>query len=187
VRTIDNAIAALRDKTTVKSKTAKSLIGSYETGIQLTGQPVADWQSARALLTGSSELRELFKHVRMLRLLKATDLLAWVLMEAWDATSYADAASAIRRALGNESLVAQQESADVSLMSMHRSKGKEFDGVVIVEGIYSSKLLDTQWDAKRTDEARRLLRVAITRARHTVVFVRPADALSLTPPLPATG
>lgn len=71
-------------------------------------------------------------------------------------------------------------------MSMHRSKGKEFDGVIIVEGIYSSKLLDTQWDAKGTDEARRLLRVAITRARHTIVFVRPADALPLTPPLPAT-
>ncbi|MFJ1618252.1 3'-5' exonuclease [Streptomyces sp. NPDC088251] len=123
----------------------------------------------------------------MLRLLKATDLLAWVLMEAWDATSYTDAAGAVRRALGNESLVgSQQESADVSLMSMHRSKGKEFDSVVIVEGIYSSKLLEAQWDAKRTDEARRLLRVTITRARHTVVFVRPDDALPLTPPLPAT-
>ncbi|WP_329240822.1 hypothetical protein OG223_53100 [Streptomyces sp. NBC_01478] len=48
---------------------------------------------------------------------------------------------------------------------------KEFDGVVTVEGIYSSKLLD----ARRTDEARRLLRVAITRVRRTVVFVRPAE------------
>jgi hypothetical protein len=53
-------------------------------------------------------------------------------------------------------------------------------------GIYGSKLLDAQWDAKRTDEVRRLLRVAITRARHTVVFVRPGDALPLAPPLPAT-
>lgn len=188
VRTIDNAITALRNETTVKSKTAKSLINSHHNGIQLTGQPVADWQTARALLTGSKELNELFKQVRMLRLLKATDLLAWVLMEAWNATSYADAAGAIRRALGNESLVvSRQESADVSLMSMHRSKGKEFDGVIIVEGTYTSKLLDAAWDAKRTDEARRLLRVAITRARSTVVFVRPTDALPLTPPAPPTG
>lgn len=72
-------------------------------------------------------------------------------------------------------------------LSMQRSKAKDFDGVVIVEGIYSSKLLDARRYAKRTDEARRLLRVAITRARHTVVFVRPAGALPLTPPLPATG
>jgi DNA helicase-2/ATP-dependent DNA helicase PcrA len=64
---------------------------------------------------------------------------------------------------------------------------KEFDGVVTIEGISNSKLLDAQWDSKRTDEARRLLRVAITRARRTVVFVRPAGSLPLTPPLPATG
>ncbi|MBY8844587.1 UvrD-helicase domain-containing protein [Streptomyces sp. SP2-10] len=183
VRTLDNAITAVRDGKTVKAKTAKLLAGVYDAGIQLTGQPVSDWQKARALLTGSAELNELFKQARMLRLLKATDLLAWTLAEAWDTTSYADAAAAIRRALGQEYLTgSQQEAEDVSLMSIHRSKGKEFDGVVIVEGTYSSRLLDTGWDAKRTDEARRLLRVAITRARHTVVLVRPADAIALTPP-----
>ncbi|MGM7439913.1 UvrD-helicase domain-containing protein [Streptomyces tunisiensis] len=183
VRTLDNAITAVRDGKTVKAKTAKLLAGVYDAGIHLTGQPVSDWQKARALLTGSAELNELFKQARMLRLLNATDLLAWTLAEAWDTTSYADAAAAIRRALGQEYLTgSQQEAEDVSLMSIHRSKGKEFDGVVIVEGTYSSRLLDTGWDAKRTDEARRLLRVAITRARHTVVLVRPADAIALTPP-----
>ncbi|MGY5060952.1 3'-5' exonuclease [Streptomyces sp. 900105755] len=182
VRTLDNAITAVRAGKAVKAKTAKVLVGVYDAGIQLSGQPVSDWQKARALLAGSVELNELFKQARMLRLLKATDLLAWTLAEAWDATSYADAAAAIRRALGQEYLTgSQQESVDVSLMSIHRSKGKEFDGVVIVEGTYSSRLLDTAWDAKRTDEARRLLRVAITRARHTVVLVRPADAIPLTP------
>jgi DNA helicase-2/ATP-dependent DNA helicase PcrA len=184
VRTIENAIAAQTNDTTVKAKTAKALIAFYNNGISLAGQPVADWQTARALLTGSAELDELFKQVRLLRLLKATDLFAWVLMEAWDSVSYADAAGAIRRALGNESLTAsRQETAQVSLMSMHRSKGKEFDGVVIVEGTYTAKLLDTGWDTKRTDESRRLTRVAITRARHAVVLVRPDDGLPLTPPL----
>ncbi|MFB6700890.1 ATP-binding domain-containing protein [Streptomyces rubiginosohelvolus] len=77
-------------------------------------------------------------------------------------------------------MASRQEISNVVLMSMHRSKGKEFDGVVIAEGLYTSKLLDTAWDHKRTDENRRLLRVAITRARSTVVFVRPADALPLT-------
>ncbi|MFE9927313.1 hypothetical protein ACFYQA_39145 [Streptomyces sp. NPDC005774] len=144
---------------------------------------MGDWQTARALLTGAGELDELFTQVRMLRLLKATDLLAWVLVEAWGATSYADASSAIRRALGNESLVmSRQESMRVSLMSMHRSKGKEFG--VVVEGTYSSKLLDAGWGAKRMGEARRLLRGAVTRAHHGVVFVRPVGAL---PARPATS
>ncbi|MFF7205322.1 UvrD-helicase domain-containing protein [Streptomyces sp. NPDC008141] len=185
VTTVENAITAVETNKTVKAKTAKALIASHKLGIQLEGQPVPDWQAVRATLTGSAELNELLKHVRMLRLLKATDLLAWVLLEAWDGTAYKDAASAIRRALGNETLMAsRQETSNVVLMSMHRSKGKEFDGVVIVEGVYTSKLLDTAWDQKRTDETRRLLRVAITRARSTVVLVRPADALPLTPTAP---
>ncbi|MEU5335676.1 ATP-dependent helicase [Streptomyces asoensis] len=182
VRTLDNAITAVGAGKPAKAKTAKVLASAYHAGIRLSGQPVSDWQKARALLTGSAELNELFKQARMLRMLKATDLLAWTLAEAWDATSYVDAAAAIRRALGQEYLNgSQQEAADVSLMSIHRSKGKEFDGVVIAEGTYSSRLLHASWDDKRTDEARRLLRVAITRARHTVVLVRPDDAIPLTP------
>lgn len=185
VQTLENAIAAIQSDSAVKSKAAKLLIASHARGIRLTGQPVADWQTARALLTGARELDEMFKQVRMLRLLKATDLLAWVLMEAGDAMSYRNAAGAIRRALGNESLaMSRQEHTDISLMSMHRSKGKEFDGVVIAEDIHRSKLLDPQWDTKRTAETRRLLRVAITRARHMVVFVRPVGAPPLTPPSP---
>lgn len=185
VQTIENAVTALETNATVRAKTAKALIARHTLGIRLVGQPVPDWQAVRTMLAGTTELDELLKHVRMLRMLKATDLLAWVLVEAWDGTSYSDAAGAIRRALGNESLIAsRQESSNVVLMSMHRSKGKEFDGVAIIEGFYTSKLLDTAWDQKRADETRRLLRVAITRARATVVFVRPADALPLTPTPP---
>ncbi|MEU3529335.1 ATP-binding domain-containing protein [Streptomyces sp. NPDC038707] len=65
------------------------------------------------------------------------------------------------------------------MMGMYRSKGDEFDWVVIVEGTYHSRLLDQDWDAERIRANRRLLRVAITRARHMVVFVRPEDALPL--------
>ncbi|MFD7447178.1 hypothetical protein [Streptomyces sp. NPDC059909] len=48
--------------------------------------------------------------------------------------------------------------------------------MVIVEGAYHSRLLDPEWDANRTRANRRLLRVAITRARHMVVFIRPKGA-----------
>jgi len=68
----------------------------------------------------------------------------------------------------------------VSLMNMHKSKGKEFDGVVIAEGRYSGALLDPTWNPSRSQAARRLLRVAITRARYGVIFVRPFGATPLT-------
>lgn len=181
IQTIDRALTALADGKTVRSKTALVLMTAYDAGLKLVGQPIPDWQEARARLQGSAELDELSKHVRMLRLLNATDTLALTLAQAWDAAAaYTDAAAAVRRALADEQLaVLDQPTAAVSLMNMHRSKSKEFDGAVIVEGAHHSRLLDPAWDSERTRANRRLLRVAITRARHMVVFVRPEDAVPL--------
>ncbi|MFF8531718.1 UvrD-helicase domain-containing protein [Streptomyces sp. SAS_267] len=183
IQTIERAITALTDGKPVRAKAAQVLLSAYDRGLDLVGQPVADWQEARARLQGAAELDEMFKQVRMLRLLNATDTLALTLTEIWDgAAAYTDAAAAVRRALAHDQLAApDQNTATISLMSMHRSKGKEFDGVVIVEGAYHSRLLDPEWDAERIRANRRLLRVAITRARHLVVFVRPEDGLPLTP------
>lgn len=70
----------------------------------------------------------------------------------------------------------------MSLMTMHRSKGKEFDTVVIFEGSYTARLLSPDGGPKRIQADRRLLRVAITRARHGVVILRPSDAPPLLTP-----
>jgi DNA helicase-2/ATP-dependent DNA helicase PcrA len=64
-------------------------------------------------------------------------------------------------------------------MNMHRSKGKEFDGVIIAEDVSSARPLDITGDAERRQANRRLLRLAITRARLMVVFVRSEDGLPL--------
>ena len=67
-------------------------------------------------------------------------------------------------------------------MTVHKAKGKEFDGVVIVDG--NPKKADAFFREKasssKRESARRLLRVAITRARHRVLLVRPYGALPLT-------
>ncbi|MBH5129510.1 MULTISPECIES: ATP-dependent helicase [unclassified Streptomyces] len=183
IQTIERALTAMTEGKTVRSKTALALMAAFDAGLTLSGRPVTDWQKARALLQGSAELDELFKQVRMLRLLNATDSLALALTQAWDgAASYTDAATAVRRALASDQLaVPDRPTAAVSLMNMHRSKGKEFDGVVIAEGAHHSRLLDITWDEERIRANRRLLRVAITRARHMVVFVRPEDAVPLIP------
>lgn len=182
IQTIERAITAFESNTTIKPKFAKILIHAFGDGIELTGDPVKDWQTARTLLTGATELNELFGRVRLLRLFKATDALAWALMDIWDGqTAYVNASGTVQQVLASEALDAlQQELALVSLMSMHKSKGKEFDGVIIAEGAYGARLLDSSWDHNRVQANRRLLRVAITRARHMVLFVRPYDCLALT-------
>jgi DNA helicase-2/ATP-dependent DNA helicase PcrA len=45
---------------------------------------VTDWRIARARLHGSSQLEEVFSRARLLRLLRATDALAWGLNDIWD-------------------------------------------------------------------------------------------------------
>ncbi|MEU6025323.1 ATP-dependent helicase [Micromonospora sp. NPDC047134] len=182
ITTIERAISAYQRGAKVLSKTGKIVIAAVDAGIQLHGDPVSDWQIARARLHGSTELEEIFKRARLLRLFKATDALAWALLDAWDGRdAYTDAAQAVRQVLAAEALeAAQAEPVAVSLMNMHKSKGKEFDGVIIVEDQYAAPLLDPAWDQSRSQGARRLLRVAITRARHIVIFVRPTEATPLT-------
>jgi DNA helicase II / ATP-dependent DNA helicase PcrA len=183
VTTTENAITAFLSGKAVRTKTGKAIIAAYDTGIQLTGRPVTDWQLARARLHGTTELEELYGKARLLRLLRATDALAWGLNSTWDGqAAYPGAAATVRRILADELIAGRPaESHPVTLMNMHKSKGKEFDAVVIVERPHRDQLLDHTWDAKRILRNRRVLRVAITRARHAVIFVRPSDAIPLTP------
>jgi DNA helicase-2/ATP-dependent DNA helicase PcrA len=182
ITTLERAIDAVRNGRTPASKTAKILLERAAMPTDLTGQPVRDWQAARARLAGSTELNEVYKQVRLLRLLHATDALAWALLDAWDGdVGYRDAVGAVRVTLAEEAVnAARQEPPEVSVMTMHKSKGKEFDAVIIVEGRYDGPLLSD--DPRQHDAERRLLRVAITRGRHLVLFLRPEGAAPLTPP-----
>jgi DNA helicase-2/ATP-dependent DNA helicase PcrA len=184
IQTLEGAITALRDGKNPVAKTAKVLNAAFDAGLEFVGNPVDDWRTARAVLGGSAELDEVLKQARVLRLLKATDSLAWALTDAWDGrASYIGAAAVVRRVLAEEMVAAsRQEQEPVSLMTMHRSKGKEFDAVVIYEGAYTARLLSDDGDPKRIQADRRLLRVAITRARHGVVIIRPSDAPPLITP-----
>jgi DNA helicase-2/ATP-dependent DNA helicase PcrA len=182
ITTIGNAIGAMRDGKAPRSNAAKVLLAGFDSLPEFSGDPVSDWQVARKRLHGAAELEEIFTKARLLRLFKATDALAWALIDVWNGRdAYPAAALAVRRVLANETLeAAQAEPVPVSLMNMHKSMGKEFDAVIIAEGRHNAPLLDATWEPPRVQAARRVLRVAITRARSLVVFVRPTGAASLT-------
>ncbi|QFZ24525.1 ATP-dependent helicase [Saccharothrix syringae] len=181
IATTVRAIEALTTGRRPASKTAKAMIQAYDEEIQLTGNPVTDWQLARARLQGSPQLAEIFGKARLLRLLHASDSLAWGLRDAWNGEgAYPGAADVVRSILAEELVTGPAvEPHPVTLMNLHKSKGKEFDGVVIVDELHNAKLLDTSWPASRIIRQRRVIRVAITRARHRVMFVRPKDAAPL--------
>ncbi|UAK31984.1 ATP-dependent helicase [Nocardia asteroides] len=189
IATLERAIDAIRSGRRPASKTAKVLLQAAEVAPSFTGRSITDWQIARTTLRGSSELVEVATKARLVRLLDATDSVAWALSDTWDGTfGYLGAVDVIRTALATEAIDVQQPSdAPVHVMTMHKSKGKEFDAVVIVEGRYDMPLLDPDPASKQQQADRRLLRVAITRARHLVILVRPSGALALTPPVPPGG
>jgi DNA helicase-2/ATP-dependent DNA helicase PcrA len=183
VTSVETAIIRLIAGKSALTNTAKAIIATYDEGLRLTGNPVTDWRIARARLHGSEQLAEVFGKARLLRLLHATDALAWGLNNIWDGrVSYPGAAETVRRILAEDQIAGRSvEPHPVTLMNMYKSKGKEFDAVIIVEGLHQAKLLDPGWDLKRVMQQRRVLRVAITRARHAVIFIRPRDAMPLTP------
>jgi DNA helicase-2/ATP-dependent DNA helicase PcrA len=146
----------------------------------LSGDSVADWRRACELFQNHADLHDLFAQVRMVRMFRATDALATALRGLWaERGNYSGAGPAVRRVLDHERLIgAEHEPRGCTLMTLHKSKGKEFDGVVIVEGFRGSPLLRPD-EAPHYAGSRRLLRVGITRARKLVVLVRPQGAKTL--------
>lgn len=161
--------------------TARGLAAAHAVGIVLTGEPVADWKSARQLLADIKGLDELSREVRLVRLFRATDALASGLGALWLVSgSYRGASELTRRTLEREKLVAaERDPQGCILMNIHKAKGKEFDGVVLVEGAFKSGFFDEKTEPAPFERSRRLLRVGLTRARTLVTLVRPHDARPL--------
>ncbi|WP_434615671.1 UvrD-helicase domain-containing protein [Arthrobacter sp. A5] len=160
---------------------AKTLTATYEGGLVLQGDPAKDWLQARDLLAAGNDLADLLANAKFVRLFRATDEIGSRLASAWDQHgSYGRAIDLVRRALEAGKLQSDQRDArGCVLMTIHKAKGKEFDGVLLIEGQYQGTFFrDNDSEAERF-AARRLLRVGITRARHQVVIIRPNGALPL--------
>lgn len=176
------AATAVRDGRAPRPGAAKHLVASCAEGHSWTGDPSRDWLGARHVLEGQKDFGEIVTNGRYLRLFGATDEIGGRLSEQWDRTgNYTNAADLVRRTLDQGRLVTEQrEPRGIVLMSIHKSKGKEFDGVLLVEGQYKAKFFDDRSESSPYMAARRLLRVGITRARKRVVIVRPTGSLPLT-------
>ncbi|WP_062737792.1 UvrD-helicase domain-containing protein [Ralstonia mannitolilytica] len=180
-RKYDEAAAKVATGEGPRINAAKALVAVYKAGIDLVGEPVADWKAARWVLHDIPALNELFREARLVRLFRATDALASGLGERWLAlSSYAGASELVKRILEQERLVAaERDPQGCILINMHKAKGKEFDGVVLVEGAFKSSFFDERNEQPPFERSRRLLRVGLTRARTLVTIVRPQNARPL--------
>ena len=180
-RKYNEAAEKIAEKKLPRIKAAKELLRLADKGLEYTGNPVEDWRKALDMLQTVKALNELHRDARMVRLFRVTDVLGSGLANVWMGMgSYNDASNIVKRILDRERLLAaERDSIGCVLMTIHKSKGKEFDGVVLIEGNYMSKFFDESHEQPPYEQSRRLLRVGITRARSRVTIIRPRNALKL--------
>lgn len=180
-RQFGEAAAAVSSGSKLRTKKAKEIVAAVEAGVALVGDPVEDWRAASRVLGQTPALVEIQRQVRLVRLFRATDALGQGLADSWVATGgYAGATVLVKKVLDQERLIsAELEPQGVLVMNIHKSKGKEFDGVILVEGAFKSSFFDDRNEKAPFPQSRRLLRVAITRARTRVAIVRPVNSAPL--------
>ena len=174
------AINCLDEGKALRAGSPKILEKALFDAATLIGEPVADWKLVRAAFSSHAGLRGIFQDARMVRLYRASDALSSSLSNLWvSQANYVGAARVLKAVLDQERLMGMDRDPEgVTLMTIHKSKGKEFDGVVLVEGLHSSPFFMAH-EAPAYSASRRLLRVGISRARSFVVLVRPKKARAL--------
>jgi DNA helicase II / ATP-dependent DNA helicase PcrA len=146
----------------------KNLLSKPDNG--LIGDPMTDWIFIRQLLASSksAELKRIADYSKQLRLLRRGSQIADAFSVLWRTHgSYLGSIDAFDRAVADEHLSQNYfEPSGCLVMNMHKSKGKEFDAVIIIENPYNASFVSK--DNAPFTESRKLLRVAITRARYFV-------------------
>ncbi|MDQ0470061.1 UvrD-helicase domain-containing protein [Labrys wisconsinensis] len=144
--------------------------------IVLTGDPMADWRAVRAAMAASprDEIQAVAREARHMRLLRRGAQIEARLAEAWRTHgAYRNARELLHAAVVEDQFAATtRPHRGVTVMTIHKAKGKEFDEVIVFEGLYQRYFQPRGADAERS--ARYNLHVAATRARTAVTIMTPS-------------
>jgi DNA helicase-2/ATP-dependent DNA helicase PcrA len=134
--------------------------------------------AVRDLIEGAGH--DVFAHIskdaKYIRLLQKGTQLREALAEVWRRSGeYASARSIVSNAFQQEHFSASTRVwLGVNLMTIHKSKGKEFDEVVIFEGEHIGRLVRDDSDDSQLEQSRLTLRVGVTRARQRTLIMTPS-------------
>lgn len=147
--------------------------------LELQGDPWVDWLTIRGLLEASEMdvFSQVAKDAKYLRLLHKGATLRSRLGDLWRMKgSYNGAESAVRDALVQEHFSASvKDWTGIHVMTIHKSKGKEFSEVIIYEGSHQGKILRSAATEREQAQALLALRVAVTRAMKFTTIMTPAN------------
>ena len=176
------AIASGKAVNTKMAKAASGLIQNT-LSLSLSGDPRVDWAKIKRLLRDSlqPEIQRCATNLDYLIAFNRGKLIAGNLAAMWmEHGAYLRAREALEKALVEDQLIAGADDlSGVHVMTIHKSKGKQFDAVIIVREGQQIGL--REWRSTmvwRDDPAphfrsRKILRVAITRAQTRVLLLEP--------------
>ncbi|SJZ77903.1 DNA helicase-2 / ATP-dependent DNA helicase PcrA [Sediminibacterium ginsengisoli] len=144
--------------------------------INFTGTPADDWLLIRKLFENCSNptLKNIFEDALYVRLLNKGALLNESLSERWrNNGSYQGASGVIESALLQEHFsMSNRKWNGIFIMTIHKSKGKEFDEVIIWEDEFK-RLVPNNANETDIDRTKLALRVAVTRAKRQTTILTP--------------
>ncbi|MFO0617239.1 MAG: ATP-dependent helicase [Polyangiaceae bacterium] len=144
----------------------------------LSGNPAADWLRIRHRFETSKvqELEEAAKSVMYLMVFHRGRRIADALGEVWHRKGRYESARQIVEAAVTEDQIlgAATDLKGVNVMTIHKSKGKEFDAVILLHVGNSISPFSPEGERVPGIKSRRLLRVGITRARSHVLLLTDA-------------
>lgn len=145
------------------------LIGEARRQLPLSGDPAQDWLAVRSLFerAKTDACQKVAYDARYLRLLHKGALLRSRLSEIWRTSGkYSDAASVVRDALLQEHFATSTKDwRGLHVMTIHKSKGKEFDEVIVYEGCFQGRFVRANATDREIAQSCLALRVAVTRAK----------------------
>lgn len=153
--------------------------------IKLEGDPYADWVKLRDVLENSNDarLKDAGQSVRFLRLLDRNVDLRSLLLNDWQSNGrYANAYRLVSDAFIQEHFaLSKKPESGVVVMNIHKSKGKEFDEVIIFDGfntVFQGKITSGTYSRicfgnAVNDDTAQNFRVAVTRARQKTTILTP--------------
>lgn len=151
-------------------------------GHQFEGNPRKDWMYVRYLLRqeGNEDIKKVESAVEYLMAFNRGKAISSGLSQSWQLQGdYASARIVIDTAITQDQLMSDDNNnSGLHVMTMHKSKGKQFDGVILFDESNICSFT-TYGDTAPYQKSRKLLRVAVTRARKHVFFL--TDAFNPSP------
>lgn len=148
--------------------------------VSLTGDPARDWTRVKKALRASSnpELAKIANHLDYLVAFNRGKRISANLSESWQRDGqYTRAREALELALVQDQMLDDfDEALGIQLMTIHKAKSKQFDGVIVIrEGRHDGQQFVSNF-VWRDDNlpywrSRKIFHVAVTRARvHTLIL-----------------